>query len=849
MMPAINVSSFSQPVSKTINSGWKFRETGSGHWYDASVPGTVHTDLMAAGLIKDPFYRLNEKEVQWVDKKDWEYETVFDTGPDLLDKRNIYIECLGLDTYADIYLNGSQIIKADNMFRNWRADIKHLLKPTGNILKVFFHSPVNHDIPKYDSLPYHYPAANDQSGNGGLGDKKVSVFARKAGYHYGWDWGPRLVTSGIWRNIIITGWDGARINDIFFEQKKISPAFADIKAHIEISAESNIKNVEICISDTATSQVFIKKEIDLTKGNNLIEIPFRINSPRLWWANGLGPQNMYDFLTTIKEGSGVLDEKLKKTGIRSLKLITSKDKDGHTFHFELNGHPLFCKGANYIPQDNFVTRVTDSQYIKTIGDAAKANMNMLRVWGGGIYENDIFYDLCDKYGILVWQDFMFACSMYPAEGEFLENVRREAEYNVKRLRNHACIALWCGNNEIQEAWYSWHWKEQSYSLGKKTGDKVWNEFKNLYYKTLPETVNKYDPQVSYRPSSPFSDYGKAQDFTEGDYHYWNIWHGKKPISEYNRVKARFFSEYGMQSFPDFISVKRYAPLESDRNIYGEVMMSHQRGGPEANELIESYIKSEYTDPADFADFLYVNQLLQADAIKTAIEAHRRSKPYCMGTLYWQLDDCWPVASWSGIDYYGRWKALHYFAKKAYEDILVSPIKQGNELYIYLVSDRLSDTRGKLDIKIMKFDGQVIYSHISEINIPADKVVSGVELKVTDIPGNIKQNDIFVRAVFTDENGKSYDNNYVMLKQKEMNYPRTEIKTEIEPLGIDKYSLTLTSPFFARAVYVEIDDPRTFVSDNYFDLLPRSPASITVSSDLTEDELKKSLKIYTLANIK
>lgn len=364
-----------------------------------------------------------------------------------------------------------------------------------------------------------------------------------------------------------------------------------------------------------------------------------------------------------------------RSDCRSVTVEKKPDAYGRSLRFLLNGEPVFCKGANYIPCDCFLPRITPETYERTIQDAVDVNMNMLRVWGGGIYEDDYFYELCDRQGILIWQDFMYACAVYPAEGALLENMRMEAIDNVKRLRNHPCVVYWCGNNENQDSWLS-GWKYDVDKVDPKYSGIIWKQYEEQYYRMLAKVVAEYAPGMGYQPTSPFSDYGAMSNDHEGDRHYWEVWHAKKPIAEYNRQRSRFFSEYGFQSFPCFETVKRYAPLPEDQDISSEVMMSHQRGGEHANNLIKSYLLNEYHEPRDFESFLYASQILQGDAIKTAIEAHRRDKGYCWGSLYWQHNDCWPVASWSSRDWYGVWKAQHYFARYAFADILISPILDG-----------------------------------------------------------------------------------------------------------------------------------------------------------------------------
>lgn len=675
------------PVKKELNEGWQFRQGRLKNWYPATVPGTVHTDLMKDGKIDDPFYRLNEREMQWIDKEDWIYRTTFTLPADMKGKAHIDLFFEGLDTYADVSLNSVKVLSADNMFRGWRIPVKKHLKEGENTLEVYFHSPIKQDIPKWDSIPFHYEAGNDQSENGGIFDKKVSVFARKAGYHYGWDWGPRLVTSGIWRPVWLEAWDDARIRNVFIRQKKVTKAQADICGIIEVESGGDIPAATLDICDPASGKSYTGVKVSLKKGINKIELPFSIRHPELWWCNGLGKPHLYRFTSKLTIGGKTVDEQTDKVGLRSIRLVRKPDKYGKSFYFELNGVPVFMKGTNYIPQDVFLPRVTPADYAKTIQDAVDVNMNMIRVWGGGIYENDLFYDLCDEKGLLVWQDFMFACSLYPAEGTLLESMRQEAVYNVRRLRNHACIALWCGNNECNDAWFNWGYRKRYHRQNPAWEAKIWKQFNDQYFEMLPEVVHQYNPDASYTPTSPFGLRGQGADDHNGDLHYWEVWQGLKPVSEFNRQKSRFFSEYGFQSFPDFESVKRYAPKEEDWNITSDVMMSHQRGGELANTRMETIMLEEYRKPKDFASFLYMSQVLQGDVIKTAMEAHRRQKPYCWGSLVWQHNDCWPVASWSSRDYYGRWKAQHYFTRPAFADILVSPVSEdnGKTVDIYVVS--------------------------------------------------------------------------------------------------------------------------------------------------------------------
>lgn len=826
-----------------IHENWMFKQARLNNWYKADVPGVVHTDLMANGIIEDPFYRLNERAVQWIDKEDWIYETEFTGHDKIVTRENQQIVFKGLDTYADVYLNDSLILKANNMFLEWKTNVKGILKAGKNKLKVYFHSPVKIDMPKWEALPYQLKANNDQSENGGLLNRKIGIFARKAGYHYGWDWGPRLVTSGIWRPVYLEAWDNIKIENVHIIQKEVSSERANLTSAVEIISSRNIKNAMITIK--ANERLIATKCADLKKGLNEFRLDYTIKEPQLWWSNGLGNPYLYKFTTAVSLENHISDSISCNIGIRSLKVIADKDKYGRSLYFELNGKPVFMKGANYIPGDNFLPRITPEKYEKAILDAKNANMNMLRVWGGGIYEDDLFYDFCDKHGILVWQDFMFACALYPGDKAFTESVKQEAIYNVKRLRNHPCLALWCGNNENIDAWFGWGWKKEYEAMENGYADKLWNDLYNLYFRLLPQVVEEYGGGTGYRGSSPIAYPDKKSDGIHGDSHFWGVWHGNMPISQYNKERSRFFSEYGFQAFPEFESVKMYAPLKEDHRIDSEVMMSHQRGGIAANNKIKEYMLKSYNKPKDFESFLYVGMLLQGDAIKTAMEAHRRDMPYCMGSLFWQHNDCWPVASWSSRDYYGRWKAQHYFARKAYDMILVSPVVMDGQLTVHLVSDYLKPVRGKFTLKVMDMEGNIIYSKAEATKTPVNSSKLIFKSDIKKISGNASFNDIIIYTEFQTSN-KTYTNIAYTAEQKFMNYRPANIKWKIKKIN-DGYELLLTSEVFARGVFLSLPGIDSFFEDNYFDLLPHSHKVIKLRSSKTLNEIDQQIKVTSLVD--
>lgn len=825
-----------------LDQGWEFRQADTGKWMPAMVPGTVHTDLLDNNRIEDPFYRLNERHLQWIDKTDWEYRTNFKADPNILRKDNLDLVFEGLDTYAEIYLNDQLILTTDNMFRTWRAGCKDNIRKGDNSLRIRFLSPINEGLKKLRAHGYPLPASNDQSETGGVGDQRISPFVRKAPYHFGWDWGPRLVTSGIWRPVSLEAWDNVRIRDLQVLTKNLEPDQADLEAQFNVLA---VKEVQLDARIYADSVLIREETLALVPGENPVNIAFTIPNPGLWWPNGLGDQKIYGIKVVLGRGSEMAGEAETTTGLRTLRLVQDPDPDGSgkSFYFEINGVPVFAKGANYIPNDVFLTRVTPDRYEYMVSSAAEANMNMLRVWGGGIYENDLFYDLCDQYGIMVWQDFMFACSMHPGDDDFLESVRLEATDNVKRLRNHPSIVLWCGNNEIETAWAEWDenrgwgWK-QLYNREQRTA--IWKAYDTLFHKILPDVVATCDPEVPYWHSSPSAGLGKlaGYDTKSGDMHYWGVWHGQHPFSDFRKYRARFMSEYGFQSFPEFNSVKKYT-LPEDHSIESEVMMSHQRSGI-GNLRIRQYMDPDYRIPSDFEPFLYVGQLLQAEAIKMAIESHRSDRPYCMGTLYWQINDCWPVASWSGIDYYGRWKALHYFVREAFKPVALVMDEQEGNVRVHIVSDLPETQTAMLVMKIIRFDGRELWRESFPVHFPAQSSSLCFE---KDIPGLDTATCVMVATLSS--GGIVYDSGlHYFARPKFLKLGDPELTVEISDTD-NLFEVTLTCKALAKNVFLTTEGVEGQFSDNFFDILPGDQKKITFPKSGTLAEFKARLKIMHL----
>ena len=633
-----------------LNGDWEFYHFETKQWHSATVPGAIHTDLLANQLIKDPYWETNEQQLQWIENIDWKYRKNFEVTAEQLQDDNIEIEFEGLDTYADVKLNEELIISSTNMFRTWKANIKSFLKVGKNELEVQFYSPLLYNKEKLDHYPYELPSGCETL------DPKVSSFTRKAAYHFGWDWGPRFVTCGIWKPIKINSWNNARITNLYCTTKSISKNEAIITTHISIESSKNEgKQYFLEING-----VKVKKNIK--KGLSLIKTEFTVSNPKLWWCNGMGTPHLNDLHVELYDGEEIIDQQDIRYGIRTIELVNEKDSIGTAFYFKLNGKPVFMKGANYIPQDMFLPRVTNQQYEKLLTDAAAANMNMLRVWGGGIYEQDIFYDICDEKGILVWQDFMFAGSMYPVDSAFKDNVAQEVKENVIRLRNHPSIALWCGNNEIEVAWENWGWQKQ-YNYSSSDSTKIWDGYTQVFHELIPTLCKELDPSRNYTHSSPLSNWGTPENFNHGSMHYWGVWHGKEPFENFEKNVGRFMVEYGFQSFPNMETIETFAS-DSSLSLESETMKNRQKSYI-GNGLILDHIKQYYDEPNSFEEFVSLSQQTQAKGMQMAIQAHMNNQPHCMGSLFWQLNDCWPGPSWSIIDYYGNKKVAYDVVKKEF----------------------------------------------------------------------------------------------------------------------------------------------------------------------------------------
>ncbi|MBP1673176.1 MAG: glycoside hydrolase family 2 protein [Bacteroidetes bacterium] len=770
----------------------------NGKNYPATVPGTIHNDLIDNGIIDDPFYRNIENSVQWISDKVWIYTTRFDKGNIGLYENGALVFD-GLDTYADVYINGQQLqaedgtLQTNNMFRQWRFTLPKNLKETDNILTVKFSPSIPKEAAAAKKLGYKLP------------DNRV--FSRKAPYQSGWDWGPKLITCGIWKKVYIDLWNGFTIDNIQLKQTELSKRKGVLEVSTKLYASQSEKVDLIFYVDD--SKVY-SKSVTLKKGENVVRVPIKVRNPELWWPAGMGKQKLYQ-VRVEAENNKYFTSKEDKWGFRTIVLKKEKDKIGESFEFIVNGVPVFMKGANWIPVHSFPTEKENNQRYKDLLISAKeANMNMIRVWGGGIYENDRFYDLCDEFGLLVWQDFTFACALYPGDPAFIENVTKEAEYQIQRLRNHPSLALWCGNNEVKNGWDDWGWKDAYTEEVKKEID---YNLKNLFNRLLPQLVAQNDGRP-YHPSSPEWGWGHPECLTHGDSHYWGVWWGEEPFEVWGPKTGRFMSEYGFQAYPEMATIEKFT-IPSDRNLNSIVMRNHQKH-PRGVQIIKKAMQQYAFIPDSIQDFVYVSQLVQAYGIGEAIEKHRMKRPHCMGTLYWQLNDCWPVASWSSIDYYGNWKALHYKVKDKFAPTIIATDKKDVQTYdIYVVTDLLKKMEGQLIIEECTYTGQVLHQEAHAIQVKPNASTLVFTYRSNPEIADSK----YLKITFKDKKGKAiaqkvelYDMTFIPNEAKNFHY-------EVVKKGA-RYEISFTTDYFMKGIMISTNsNVKGKYSDNYFDLLP------------------------------
>ncbi len=810
-------------IRQSLDGDWQFRQASLDKWHPARVPGCVHLDLAAAGIIPDPFTGDNEPRVQWIETADWEYRREFKLTSAALGKSRIELVAEGLDTLATIFLNGQKVAQTDNMFRRWRFDIKALVHAGSNEIVIRFDSPVAGAQALAAKLPYKLPGDCPQ--------------VRKAAYQFGRDWAPRLVTSGIWRPIAIEAWDIARIGEVEISQDFIQMNNVLIRTKIQVLADRG-HTIAIKTTFTGKDSFTYSEMADLETGENTSDKTFRIVDPQLWWPAGLGPQNLYTVTIELYQRGRVLDSLEKRIGFRTMVLEQVDDEWGQSFRFVVNGLPFFAKGGNWVPADAFPSRVTRAKYETLLRDCAAANMNMLRVWGGGIYESPDFYDLCDELGLVVWQDFMFADGLVPGDPAFLDNVRAEATGIIKDLRHHPSIGLWCGNSEGEEGWFHRGWKD-------KLPAEAWSDYEKVFNEMLPRAVETLDPRRSYWASSPRSGLtGDPRSDQSGDTHEWGVWRGREPFAEYRKKLHRFFSEFGFPSFPPLETVRTFAKPE-DWNIASPVMEKHQKN-PEGNRLILSYLLDHYRLARDFPSLLWLSEVLQAEAMKTAVEHFRSQMPRVMGALYWQVDDCWPATSCSGLDYGGGWKALQYYARRFFSPVLLAPVDDDQTLRVFAVSDFGQSIDAELVVGVYSYDGKTLQEGKTSVRLDprSSRVVLSKPLE--ELRQGQAPEEIYFAAELRKGDETLSRNTYHFSELKRVELADPGILTEVLSEG-GKTVVRLTAARLAKNVYLSAPGLKGRFSDNFFDLIPGRSQDVTFLSDgaVSADAFRQTLKVMTL----
>lgn len=818
----------------TLNGTWQL---SAGHRslesVDMQIPGTVLSGLLAAGKIKDPFYRTNEDATRALFWKDYVFTRTFDVDEELLAQQHIVLVCEGLDTLAEISINGTFLAKTDNMHRTWKFQAKKLLHPGKNEIQIVFRSVLRF----IEDYPYE---AHKKINYIPCGSMKGNQLLRKAHSMFGWDWGPQTIDAGIFRDIYLQGYSHARIEDIRIHQQHAK----NVSVQTSITLSESVPGQKLCVelSEDGADKP-LQTKLCKTNADGVAAVDFVIENPKLWWPNDYGDQPLYIVRTTLLDEDGTsLESITRRIGLRTLTISQEKDEWGNEFAFCVNGVKIFTRGGNYIPDDCLYTRITEKKLDYILESCRRAHFNCVRVWGGGYYPSDAFYDLCDEKGLIVWQDLMYACNVYDVTDAFAENCRQETYDNVRRLRHHASLGLWCGNNEIESAWD--HWSDFQKETPYLRADYI-----RLFEEVLPKAVQEADGETFYWHSSPSSGgcFDNPDDANRGDTHYWDVWHGQKPFTDYRKYFFRFCSEFGFQSFPCAKTVNSFT-LEDDRNIFSRVMESHQKNDA-ANGKMLYYLSENLRYPKDLTHLLYASQVLQGMAIKYGVDHWRRNRGRCMGTLYWQINDDWPAPSWSSIDYFGRWKALHYMAQKFYAPHAVSMTLEDHRCHVYFSNESFETTEYSLTLSIRDLSGNVLETYETKGNSPA---FSAIETAVVDICSwEDQKDDVFLEAVIHTKDQKVLKDVETLVPYKYLNLKNPVISTEAEETN-DAFILHISSDCFAPFVALDFDDADVIFSDNFFHLTDKTVQDIIVKKeDILQghfenaEDFRKRLQILSL----
>lgn len=811
-----------------LNGQWRMKRTDGNEWTNATVPGSMYNDLLKAGKLEDPFYRDNEINAAKLSYHDYEYTRNFSAGEELLGCDKVFLCCDGLDTIAEIFINGVKAYETFNMHIGYEFDIKQLLKKGENNISIIFRSSADYITKKYQEKPIW--GANESL-------KGISHL-RKAHYMFGWDWGPVLPDAGIWRDIYIKGYNSLMLKDVLLRQEHLGSV-------VELSAEIRIERWGVSKAHVRITVESPSGELLTTRVVNIdgieAQASFNIVNPNLWWPNGYGEQPLYRIKVELLCDGEITDEREYRIGLRTITVSRKDDCWGRSFAFEVNGIEIFAMGADYIPEDNLLARCSRSKTKKLIESCVRANFNCLRVWGGGVYPEDYFFDLCDEYGLIIWQDLMFACALYEFTKEFKENIIHEISYNLKRIRHHASLGLICGNNEME--WACVEWKMENFTPQLKA------DYIKQYEVLIPEITEKVAPEIFYWPSSPSSggSFDKPNDENYGDMHDWSVWHGREPFTYFRNRYPRFMSEFGIESFPCIKTIESFT-VSSDRNIFSYVMENHQKC-LSGNEKIMYYISLYYRFPKDFNSILYLSQIVQAEGLRYGVEHWRRNRGRCMGTIYWQLNDCWPVASWSGIDYFGRWKALHYFAKRFFSPILASACEEDREVSVYVTNDTRELCRAKLCWILYNDDITVMGSEKS-IEIESFSAYEYLKLDFRNIiDTDEKKRCYYLEFSLVSDNEVISTGTVLFTPPKYYEFGPPKLKAEIEEAK-DKFIISITSESFAKNVELDLKSLDGVFSDNYFDLTPNHSKTVEIKkADLSKpvclEDIKKELFLRSL----
>lgn len=806
----------------SLNDGWQFVQSGKTDWLDAEVPGSVQRDLIRHGILPDPYYGTNETKIQWVEDEDWDYRKSFTLTQDDLQHRAAMLVFEGLDTHADVFLNGSRIIRSENMFVKHEVNVQPLLREGENNLYIRFSSPIKVMNPARLTLGYEYPAGNDHR------DEKVSIYNRKAPYHFGWDWGIRIVQMGIWKPVRIEWIDDVRINDYFVKQNEVNEHVAKVDNQIELfSFADTAQDAQLSIRYTIDNESKTeRKTFRLLPGENKVSLPLDIHQPKRWMPVNWGKQHLYDFTAEVTVGNKIVAQTTERIGLRSVRLVQEKDQHGQSFYFEVNGKPFFAKGSNYIPGEILTTQQDKAYYTKLFDNVQAANMNFIRVWGGGIYENDEFYRQADERGILVWQDFIFGCVPYPSDEAFLKNVETELIQNIKRLRNHASLAFWCGNNEVEESLLFWGWDKE---YPKQVMDNWHKGYNKTFREFIPAILAQYDGTRSYIHGSPYiPNWGKPETFAMSDVHDWGLWYGHLPFEALADRLPRFASEFGFQSFPEMKVIRSFA-TEDQWSLESDVMKIHQKAST-GNSLIKKYMDMYYHEPSNFEDFVYVGLVMQGNGMEESVEAMRRGRPYCMGSLYWQINDSWPVVSWSSIDYYGNWKTMHYRMRNVLAPLAVGMKLNGTSLDFYTLSDYLTDTKDLiLEVQVVDFNKGKQQEFRQKVVAQANSSEIVWRLDADTIIPQEQRRHMMVRAFLKDAKGAIISSkDYFFYWPNQLDLPQPKVTHRVK-YADGTYTVTLKSDKLAKDVFVEIPTMGAQFSDNFVNLLPGETKVITITS--------------------